>query len=151
MQFVAVIDLFGLVVEGKSFEVFVSQKLADIFDSRNYIAQGQIELGQKVAVQLVDSNVVIENDVGAFEQVLPVFFVKGFDVFAFFLLFELDADDQIHNSKNQSKSGKLVDLEIEVGLFGKLQQMRHVGCRLVVPKVQHFLPRNLRIYIVVPH
>jgi len=97
MKIVSIVDLFGLVVEGKGFEVFVDKELSDVFDCGDDVAETEIELCQKVSIEFVDSDVVVEDNVGAFQEIVSVFLEERFEVFAFLLLFEFNPNDQVHN------------------------------------------------------
>ena len=77
--------------------MFVDKELGDILDCSDDIAETQVELGKEVAIKFVDTDVVVENDVGAFQKVVSVFFKQCFEVFAFLLLLKLDPYDQIHD------------------------------------------------------
>ena len=77
--------------------MFVDKELGDILDCSDDIAETQVELGKEVAIKFVDTDVVVENDVGAFQKVVSVFFKQCFEVFALLLFLKLDSNDQVHN------------------------------------------------------
>ncbi len=77
--------------------MFVDKKLGDIFDCSDDIAETEVELGKEVAIKFVDTDVVVENDVGAFQEVVSIFFKQCFEVLAFLLFLKLDPDDQVHD------------------------------------------------------
>lgn len=46
--------------------MFVDKELGDVLDCSDDIAETEVELGEEVAIKFVDTDVVVENDVGAF-------------------------------------------------------------------------------------
>ena len=77
--------------------MFVDKELGDVLDCSDDIAETEVELGEEVAIKFVDTDVVVENDVGAFQKVVSVFFEQSFEVFALLLFLKLDSNDQVHN------------------------------------------------------
>lgn len=93
MKLKLVVDLFALVIEAEGFEVFIEQKLSDILNGIDNVAQTKIELGQEVAVQLIDADIVVKNDICGLGEVIAVLLEKGSEGLTLFLLFEFYADD----------------------------------------------------------